>query len=394
MSRPVEAGRGGGGRGGGRRTGGRGGRGPNKSNNHVKKIKGHTSSTEEIKFDVFETGKPEHAALYEKSKKAVIAYIRRKGDSESELIASALEDMVIPTIPLPPRAPMIKDPDQLGQVPPVMIQDPDEVLLRSSEMKYIPQRRQNLSKGLKQNYAIIWDQCSLQMRSKLEQINDYNVMDTAKDPVRLLTEMKNIVCGRESHQQPIYSMCQLIKILVSERQHYNESNEDYKERFEGLWEAVNQQGGSLWYQEGMITTRANKIAADAFRLQPNDADLTQAKEELKDEFKACFMLSGGNNTRHHDLKEDLENKYTLTKHNGYPKNTTELLSMMNNYRTRGDSKPSRTPRREVQNEGGDKGDDGINFMQEGGDSNENENNNEGVNMLMNGANTVNPRSGE
>ena len=55
------------------------------------------------------------------------------------------------------------------------------------------------------------------MRSKLEQIDDYNAMDATKDSVRLLTEMKNIVCGRESHQQPIYSMCQLIKILVSER---------------------------------------------------------------------------------------------------------------------------------------------------------------------------------
>ena len=173
MSRPVEAGRGG---------GGRGGRSPNKTNNYVKKIKGHISSTEEIKSDVFETGKPEHAAQYEKSKKAVIAYIRQKGVSESELIASALEDMVIPTIPLPPRAPMIEDLDQLGQVPPVVIQDPDEVLLRSSEMKYIQQRRQNLLKGLKQNYAIIWDQCSLQMRSKLEQLDDYNAIDNAKDP--------------------------------------------------------------------------------------------------------------------------------------------------------------------------------------------------------------------
>ena len=236
----------------------------------MKKARGHVSATEEIKNDVFETGKPEHAAQYEKSKKTIITYIRRKGDNESELIASALEDMVVPTIPLPPRAPMIADPEQPDADPPVMIRDADEELLRASEMKYIPSRRQQLAKGLKQTYAIIWEQCSLPMRSKLEQIDDYTTMDTAKDPVSLLTEMKNIVCGRESHQQPIFSMCQLIKLLVMERQTYNESNEEYKERFEGLWEAVEQQGGSLWYQEGIIQTRANTYAADAFRLEPND----------------------------------------------------------------------------------------------------------------------------
>lgn len=299
--------------------------------------------------------------------------------------------MMVPTIPLPPQASMIEDPAQPGAAPPVMIQDPDEVLLRASEMKYIPQRRLNLSKGLKQNYAIIWDQCSQQMRCKLEQLDDYNTIDAAKDPVQLLAEMKNIVCGRESHQQPVYSMCQLIKILVTERQNFNGSNEDYKERFEGLWEAVDKQGGSLWYQEGMITARANQIGADAFRLQPNPADIAQAKEEMKNEFKACFMLSGGNNSRHKDLKEDLENRFTLKK-DDYPKNTTQLLSMMNNYRAR--SKPTRPPKQDEQNGGGDEDDDGVNFMQQGDGGNEGDSENQGVNMLMNGINNVNPRSGE
>ena len=167
MNRPGEAGRGrGGGRDGGRRRGGRSGRGRRGGgrggNKFVKKTRGHVSATEEIKHDVFETGKPEHAAQYEKSRKTIIAYIRRKGDNESELIASALEDMVVPTIPLPPRAPMIADPEQPDADPPIMIRDADEELLRASEMKYIPSRRQQLAKGLKQTYAIIWEQCSLQ----------------------------------------------------------------------------------------------------------------------------------------------------------------------------------------------------------------------------------------
>ena len=69
----------------GGRTGGRGGRGRGRGrggyhnkNKGQNKTKGHVSSTEEIENDVFEVGRSEHAAMYEKSKKSVIVYIRRK----------------------------------------------------------------------------------------------------------------------------------------------------------------------------------------------------------------------------------------------------------------------------------------------------------------------------
>ena len=47
----------------------------------------YTSDTEAIKQNVFDCGKPEHVALFEKSLKQLIDTIHREGEKESVLIA-------------------------------------------------------------------------------------------------------------------------------------------------------------------------------------------------------------------------------------------------------------------------------------------------------------------
>ena len=118
---------GGGGRGG---RGGRGDRGD--------KPKKYQSKTPAIKDFIIDYGKPEHATQLVKTKKEIIAYIRREGDKEAILIANGLEQGVIPTITVPPRPPRIENPDNMGAVPPDMIDNEAELLIWQGELKLIP----------------------------------------------------------------------------------------------------------------------------------------------------------------------------------------------------------------------------------------------------------------
>jgi hypothetical protein len=52
---------------------------------------------------------------------------------------------------------------------------------------------------------------------------------------------------------------------------------------------------------------------------------------VENKVKACFMLSGANNSRHKELKQECENAYTMGR-DEFPANTTNLLSKMNTYR--------------------------------------------------------------
>ena len=174
-----------------------------------------------------------------------------------------------------------------------------------------------------QAYALLWDQSSEVMKSKLEQLPGFRTFDSAKDPIALLREIRNIVCGQEAHLQDIWSMCQQIKLLVTEYQKMNESNESYFERFHGMWEALIQQGGSLTNHPGLVQERAQGVAGHGNPVLQRHSD--EAQNQVNEEVKAAFMLSGANLDWHKKLKRHLEVLFTMGR-NEYPPNAQQHYS--------------------------------------------------------------------
>ena len=149
------SGRGGGGaeqrgRSGGQGKGKSGDRGGHKQNYRRKT---HTSNTPEIKDDIFNCGRTEHTALFEKSKRAIVSYIRRTGGEESALISAGMETMTTPTIVEPAEPVLVEDPANMGQNPPVMIENRREMIKWEAQLKMIPKRDHALQTG-RQKIAI------------------------------------------------------------------------------------------------------------------------------------------------------------------------------------------------------------------------------------------------
>jgi hypothetical protein len=84
----------------------------------------------------------------------------------------------------------------------------------------------------------------------------------------------------------------------------------------------------------------------------------QAEQDVENEMKAMLMLAGANKAKHENLRMHLQNSYTMGR-NEYPGNMTELLSMTNNWM----AKPSQGHYDYAQVKAAE--DDGLNFMQEG-----------------------------
>ena len=64
----------------------------------------------ELNDNIFDCGKAERIALFEKSQKALVNYIRMSGDKESAIVALIIKDMTTRGIPIPARPNQIKDP--------------------------------------------------------------------------------------------------------------------------------------------------------------------------------------------------------------------------------------------------------------------------------------------
>ena len=95
---------------------------------------------------------------------------------------------------------------------------------------------------------------------------------------------------------------------------------------------------------------------------PNNQDIIDATEQIKSEMKAAFMLRGGHDATHKQLKGHLENAYVVGREDKYPTDTADLLSMMNNFC----SIRSHTPQQKNISPGQGVGVDGrVNFMRQG-----------------------------
>ena len=105
-----------------------------------KKGTGHVSNTPAIANDTFDCGKAEHAGQFEKARKAVINYFRMSGDPESALVADSLEQMAIQAINAPPIPPRVEDPNNMGQNPPIMVDNLAETLIWEGTVRGIGKR--------------------------------------------------------------------------------------------------------------------------------------------------------------------------------------------------------------------------------------------------------------
>jgi hypothetical protein len=334
---------------------GRGGRGD----------RGNKPKKYQSKIPAIKDFKVEHAAQLVKNKKEIIAYIRREGDKEAVLISTALEQGVMPTITVPPRPPRIENPDNMGDVPPDMIDDEAEMLIWQGELKLIPSHRAHLQEGLVTTFSIIFDQCVPTLRKKLEQLDDWEAMFNAKDPIRLFAEITNIVQGREAHQQPIYSLIQGLKMLFT-FQHDSMSNTKFLEVQDALYEALVQQGCDLVLAfPGFVEEEAERLADEAGRPddeRPHPDDITMAITTIRNCIKANLGLSLADNRRHKPLKDNLENAYSCGR-DEYPASPTHLLTLLENFRAPHEYR-QRNPR-----EHNDRPclvpEEGINFAQDG-----------------------------
>ena len=173
---------------------------------------------------------------------------------------------------------------------------------------------------------MLWNQSTPIIRSKLEQHTDFPTFDAVKDPIALVHEMRNIIFGHNAHMQDAWSLCKLVKFMLSEWQKEDETNEDWMEDSTGCGRLLTNMEAACGAIQPLIKDKASEIIGEGNVPTPNYKRHTE--EAVKVEMKTMFMLAGANKACHKNLCTHVQNSYTVGR-NKYPSNTTKLLSMMN-----------------------------------------------------------------
>jgi hypothetical protein len=162
----------------------------------------------------------------------VANYLQRTAADEGYLVAETVRSGMEQVIMLPPAVdPNTADAD-------------DQKIIREEAVRAIAKRKAKLDNALKKGFATIYDQCSLEVRDKLEASDEWNRVQRDQSLHDLINKIERICVGFDDHKQEVFNLVQALKTLFLYTQTEKESVDEYAHNFKSLWDTVEAFGGS------------------------------------------------------------------------------------------------------------------------------------------------------
>jgi hypothetical protein len=99
---------------------------------------------------------------------------------------------------------------------------------------------------------MVYDQCWLKVRDKLEASNGWDKTQREQSLHNLTTKIERICIGFDDHKQEAFNLVQALKMLFLYTQADKESVNEYACNFKSLWDTVKAFGGSPGIHKGLV----------------------------------------------------------------------------------------------------------------------------------------------
>jgi hypothetical protein len=191
--------------------------------------------------------------------------------------------------------------------------------------------RMDRYKGNESNaWALIYNQCSAELKNKLKGTQGYNTAKSGNDVTKLLMMIHGYCCQFDLLSNKYMGIVAAIKNLFYFFQKTEQSNADYHKDFMAMLKVIKEYGGV-----GSMTHFPNMLKRE---LETNGTDLSKAtSEQLKDgkkticgKFLAALMLSRANGAKYNDIKQGMKENFAMGT-SKYPKSPEAVLRILNAY---------------------------------------------------------------
>ena len=119
----------------------------------------------------------------------------------------------------------------IGMPAPADANDPDAVIIRTEEVRAVSKRRSRLDSSIKVGFATLYDQCSEQIKTKLESSVSWESTQSGQLLHKLVANIERICVGFDNHKQEVYRLIQTRKSLMLYTQAESESTDEYIQNF-------------------------------------------------------------------------------------------------------------------------------------------------------------------
>ena len=202
--------------------------------------KGFKPAISKIANKTFNTGQNRVAAEFTQSRKNVANCLQRTAADEGYLVTETVRTGKEQIIALPPAVdPNATDAD-------------DQKIIREEAVRAIVKRKAKLDNALKKGFTTVYDQCSLEVRDKLEASNEWDRVQREQLLHDLISKIERICIGFDDHKQEVFNLVQAVKTLFLYTQTEKESVDEYARNFKSLWDTVEAFSGSPGSHQGLV----------------------------------------------------------------------------------------------------------------------------------------------
>jgi hypothetical protein len=137
-------------------------------------------------------------------------------------------------------------------VDPSMVDTKDQKIIREEEVKTIAKRQLKLTKVLKWEHAIVFNQCLIEVWDKVEVSDKWDKMQQEQYLHDQIHKNKCICVGFDDHKRDVFHLVQVLKALFLHTQEEKEGVDEYRLNFRSLQDTVNAFGGSPGVHRGLV----------------------------------------------------------------------------------------------------------------------------------------------
>ncbi len=216
----------------------------------------------------------------------------------------------------------------------------DQRIIRAEEVKTVAKRRLKLEDVLKKGYATVYDQCSQEVKDKLEATNNWERIQQDQSLHELIQKIKCICVGFDDHKQEVFNLVQALKMLFLYTQGEKEGINQCGRNFRSLWDMVKAFGGLPGVHKGLVNVllKDPSWVNNVHNVTPKER--AEANETVCKAVKAAMLISGMDKQGYGKLRDELANNYLLGT-NQYPDTFDKAVCILGNYQTSKSNTPFR-----------------------------------------------------
>ena len=200
-------------------------------------------------------------------------------------------------------------------------------------------RMENMEANKTALYALIMNNISRIVKSKLKSKTGYELANANNDPLWLLETMEDIMLNFEEVKPKVLAIDDQMERIMNLKQK-DSSNEDFVKTVSKELKVYEKHGGDfLWglTQVDALNDRLDESKDEYRRANRSEMDPTRTAEErsiikkqLKEEILAMAIIKRADKRRYGSLQATLQNSY-LFHDDKYPKTVADTLKVLNNY---------------------------------------------------------------